>query len=194
MSRKIKGMLLGGALLLCIVLTFVVLLRYIAGPASAPTISSPAQKTTPGATFNMTPQTVHGTYATFMYPTSLAPQAGQQLASGPELATYSYGYRDIESWDLAISINHLAEPILTDDSGYGLRAEDPSRYHETTMTLGHNTFVIMTDTSAGGFSKVAFLLHGTTDADISLYGDDQAGQATLMATFNMVLRSWNWNI
>jgi hypothetical protein len=50
----------------------------------------------------------------------------------------------------------------------------------------------MTDTKSGDFNKVAFILHGTTSADISLTGDDYGGKQVLQPIFNQILSSFHW--
>lgn len=144
------------------------------------------------APFNMDPVAVHNTYANFTYPAGMVPMK-TQLPSGHEVALFSYSHRDIESWQLAITINTLPNSTLTDDSGYLFRKNNPSRYQQSTANIHATPILIMTDTQAGGFSKVAFLAHGTLSADISLYGDDSTGTDVLTKAFNQVLSSWHWN-
>jgi hypothetical protein len=139
------------------------------------------------------PIKVTGTYANFSYPSSLKQMQGMQGPEGNELAVYNFGKSDIEFWHLAISINQLNQPNLTADSGYLLRENEPSRYQATTIVNGKNTFTIMTDTQAGGFSKVAFSLDGDKSADISLIGDDPSGSAALSDAFRQVLQTWQWH-
>jgi hypothetical protein len=135
------------------------------------------------------PVQVKGKYASFSYPGSLKPAPG---ATSSGLGSYSYTKVDIESWQLEIEINELSQPSLSADTGYVLRENDPSRYQATTVVNGKNTFIIMSDTQAGGFSKVAFSLDGDKSVDISLIGDDPSGNAALANTFREVLQSWQW--
>lgn len=136
---------------------------------------------------------VHDTYASFSYPNTLSPLAGMDGPHGEEVAVYNYGKQDVVPWHLAITINHLQQPSLTSDSGYMVRKDHPSQYQAATLTSGANTFIVMTDTQAGGFGKAAFILHGDLSADISLTGDDSSGGSTLAQTFQQILQSWKWN-
>jgi hypothetical protein len=157
-------------------------------PVKASNISAPISSPPP----KVRTIVVHGTYANFTYPSLLSPLKYKQAPSGSELAIYTYTKEDIQSWQLVITINTLHQAALSSDTGYALRLNQPSRYHATTINDGKNTFVIMTDTQATSFSKVAFALHGNMSADISLYGDDPLGDASLANTFREVLRSWQW--
>jgi hypothetical protein len=99
---------------------------------------------------------------------------------------------DIESWHLAITINHLPEPLLTEDSGYLMRKDNPSRYRMSTVSDNGNRFVVMTDTQVTDFGEVAFILHGSMSANISLVGDNPAGSTPLQNTLQAILASWRW--
>jgi hypothetical protein len=191
-SRTKVAVRVGSAVvLICLIIGIVAFLRYLADPASGTIAASKSDTAAP-----VTPPapliTVRGTYATFQYPNTLHPLQ-QQAPGGQELAAYSYGKRDTESWELAITINRLADPTLKDDSGYNYRVQKSSQYTETIKTINNSSVVIMTDSQAPGFSKVAFLIHGDMSADISLYGDDQDGVAGLADAFSQVLNSWHWN-
>jgi hypothetical protein len=141
-------------------------------------------------TATLTP--VHNPYANFSYPNTLSPLAGMDGPHGEEVALYNYGKQDVVPWHLAITINHLQQPSLNSDSGYMVRKDRPSQYQATTITSGSNTFIVMTDTQAGGFGKAAFILHGDLSADISLTGDDSLGGSTLAQVFLQILQSWEW--
>lgn len=167
-------------------------LHELSRPASAKvftTVGSTAVAPTDQAA---TLSTVHNPYASFSYPNPLSPLAGMDGPHGEEVAIYNYGKQDVVPWHLAVAINHLQQPSLSSDSGYTLRKNHPSRYQATTVTSGANTFIVMTDTQAGGFNKAAFLLHGDLSADISLTGDDSSGGSTLAQAFQQVLQSWKW--
>jgi hypothetical protein len=144
------------------------------------------------ATPTIPPVEVKGTYASFSYPGTLKPLTGLSGPTGDELAVYNFGKPDIESWHLAISINQLSQPTLTDDSGYVLRENDPSLYQPSYATYGKNAFSIMTYTKAGDFNETAFMLDGDKSADISLIGNDPSGISVLANAFRQVLQSWNW--
>ena len=169
----------------------VTVLKYAAAPATTSSITTTLPDATVSA-IDPTPVAVQNAYADFVYPLGMRPTA-QGDKTPPLLASYQYVYQGSGSWQLAISINRLAEPTLTDDSGYGLRKADPDRYQESTITIGSNTFVVMTDMQANGFNRVAFLLHGTLSADIAVYGNDPLGDDGLTAVFKQVLSSWHWH-
>lgn len=162
----------------------------LAGPVAARNITSAPAGQVPAAP-SVQPIHVQDMYAAFSYPDSLKPLPNPQTPAGDIVATYSYGKADVEPWHLAITINQLHEPVLTDDSGYVLRRNDPARYHVSNITAGGNTFTVMTDTQTGGFSEAAFTLRGNLSADISLTGDDPS-DTVLPRVFRQVLQSWHW--
>ena len=129
----------------------------------------------------------------FTYPAAMHPYAQQPLTA-PQIANYSYGYRDIESWQLAISAQTLSEPTLSNDSAYNFRSQHPEQYQLSNLTMNGQPVAIMTDTTASGFSKVAFLLHGSVAVNISLYGNDTSGTAILNSVFMQVLHSLQWKV
>src|SRR5580700_9783224 len=100
--------------------------------------------------------------------------------------------KDFETWVLAVSINKLSAANLNDDSGFYLRQSQPNRYTESTLTIGSNHFTIFTDTTATGFSKVAFCLHGDMSGDIALQGANNINNDVLATTFSEILSSWKW--
>jgi hypothetical protein len=134
---------------------------------------------------------VVGKYINFSYPAAMIPNTNIQTSVAvPE--SYLYQYKDVQTWVLAISVNKLNQPNLSQDSGYSSRKLDPSRYQESTLAVGAKTYYIFKDTSEGNFDEVAFILNGNLSADISLYGDDGAGFTNLQNTFNMVLDTLQW--
>lgn len=162
-------------------------------------LNSPHQGTVDGAKVELTPlraigqdpKHAFGTYVSFNYPNKLNQVANDKLAL-PILEQFNYRYHDIESWHLAIDIMKNPGGNVTTMSDYKFRKTKPEIYKESTETLNGQKIVIMTDTSAGGFSKVAFLDSGTTAATISLTGDDPSGTNLLAKSFDMVLASWQW--
>src|SRR5262249_33778380 len=104
------------------------LFKSVTGPARATNITTAIQTpATVAASFNLQPVTVTNPYAHFTYPAALTAIPTQAL-HGAEVASYSYGFRDSESWQLTITITRLADPSLSDDSGYSFRKINPQIY------------------------------------------------------------------
>jgi len=143
--------------------------------------------------FNNTPVAVHNNYFSFSYPASMHAYAQQPLKL-PEIADYSYGYSDIESWQLAVSAQTLVQPSLSQDSSYLYRTQHPDQYRLSSTTINGQPVAIMTDTKASGFSKVAFLLNGSNVVHVSLYGNDNSGITVLNNVFTQVLNSIKWSV
>jgi hypothetical protein len=139
----------------------------------------------------MTPTPGGGLYASFNYPAALSQVVGGETIA-PTLVNYDYSYRDIESWNLEIIIYTNPSGNLTNDSPYTYRQLHPAIFQESKTTINHQPVDIMTDKTAAGFGKLAFLIHGQYQATISLTGNDANGVDDLQATFNMVLNSWRW--
>lgn len=165
------------------------LLHKLNKPVNAPAITTAGNTAVP---IPPQPIAVSNAYARFSYPGTMQVMAGAEGPMGDEVAVYNYKMSDVVPWHLAITINHLQEPELTYDSSYLLRKNHPTEYRASTATSGSNTFAVMADTQAGGFSKVAYSLHGDLSADISLTGDDASGDSTLAQAFQQVLQSWQW--
>jgi hypothetical protein len=178
-------------LLLCVGLTAYLLLHFIDTPSQSKITNAPKTTATTAA-FNSTPTIVHNKFFTFSYPAALNPQTQQPL-SGSEIASYGYTYRDVESWQLTVVVLEPSAPILGNDSAYSYRIKHPEQYQLSTETVDGLPVQITTDTEAGGFSKVAFVQHGTEIANISLLGDDSSGTGLLNKTFSQVIDSWVWN-
>lgn len=182
------------ACLLCVVVGAFLFYRYLSSPSQS-NITTPnalVNSLSNTSTFNNTPVAVHNTYFSFTYPAAMHPYPLQPLTT-PQIADYSYGYRDIESWQLAISGQTLSEPTLSNDSAYTYRAQHPEQYQPSNTTINGQPVVIMTDSTASGFSKVAFLLHGSVVVNVSLYGNDTSGTDILNSVFMQVLNSLTWS-
>lgn len=140
---------------------------------------------------NLNPKLETGKIASFEYPSSL--KMGQPSPpSGPVIEDFYFTMKDVESWILAIDISTTKTGQLTDNSDYVLRKNNPAQYSQTIQTINGQRVVIFSDLSAGGFSEVAFELHGDLLSTISLQGDDTLGTQPLQESFNMVLSSWRW--
>ena len=189
--RARRSAVLTLAFLVLICLIAVLSVHLVNKPVSAPIITTNNPAPTTAAP---PPQLVKvdGTYANFSYPSSMRTMTNAQTPTSPVLDSYNYLKTDILTWHLAIAISHLNTPSLNDDSSYVFRKNNPTEYQESTVTYGDNTFIVMTDVQAEGFSEVAFSLHGNMDATISLLGDDPNGDSGLDTTFQQVLQSWDW--
>jgi hypothetical protein len=143
------------------------------------------------AGIDLRPEPISGTYVSFSYPRGLTRTADSKLI-GPVVAMYNFSHHDVESWNLAIEILVIPSGQLADNNSYQLRKINPNTYQESHITVNNQLIDIMTDKTAGGFSKVAFLVHGQYQATVSLYGDDANGLGDLQSTFTMVLGTWHW--
>jgi hypothetical protein len=161
-------------------------------PSNGSVMSLTAQKLNSIVSFNLNPVPVTSPYASFSYPKALTSLPSSSPPVAPELASFTYGYKDIENWMLAISVNSLSGTTLDSDSSYLFRKDNPSIYQESNVTYGGMHYEVMKDTQAAGFSEVAFAIQGNESVDISLFGQDQNGNQNLQATFATVLASWQW--
>ena len=140
---------------------------------------------------DLTPTPGGGRYASFSYPAALHQVANSQIVT-PVVAIYDFSHSDVESWNLAIEILQIPSGRLADNTSYQLRKIKSQQYQESHVVINNQTIDIMTDKTVGGFSQVAFLVHGPYQATVSLYGDDSSGVGSLQSTFNMVLQTWHW--
>lgn len=177
----------------CLVSSGYVFTHYLTSPSQSKitTPNAPVSSLSSTSTFNNTPVSVHNTYFSFTYPAAMHPYATQPLKN-PQIANYSYGYRDIESWQLAISGQMYSDPSLSSDSAYNYRSQHPEQYKLTNTSINGQSVTIMTDMKDAGFSKVAFLLHGSAIVNVSLYGNDTSGTEILNSVFMQVLNSLQW--
>lgn len=141
--------------------------------------------------FDFTPKTIIGSYVSFTVPVSLKVAPNSKLV-GPVIEMHNLTYRDVETWNLAIQILSVPSGRITDNSSYTFAKAHPDLYQESHMTIGDQSILTMTDKTVGGFKKIAFLMHGTHQAVISLYGDDASGNDKLQSTLNMIISSWQW--
>lgn len=167
--------------------------KYVSAPSQSQILSSGATNSseTSVSMFNNTPVAVHNAYFSFSYPASMHAYAQQPLKL-PEIADYSYGYSDIESWQLAVSAQTLVQPSLSQDSSYLYRTQHPDQYQLSNTTINGKSVAIMTDAKAAGFSKVAFILYGSDVVHVSLYGNDTSGTTVLDNVFMQILNSIKW--
>jgi hypothetical protein len=181
------------ACLVALIVGGYIFVQYLTSPSQSKitTPNAPVSSLSNTSTFNNTPVVVHNAYFSFTYPASMHPYPRQPLIN-PFIADYSYGYRDIESWQLAVSGQTLSEPSLSNDSAYNFRSQHPEQYQLSNITINGQSVAIMTDIKSSGFSKVAFLLHGSVAVDVSLYGNDTSGTAILNGVFMHVLDTLRW--
>jgi UDP-N-acetyl-alpha-D-muramoyl-L-alanyl-L-glutamate epimerase len=185
--RKIFGSL--GLMLIILILAAWRIVAALNQPATA-TIQAGKVKAT-GYSVDLTPITKVGKYASFNYPAGLTAEPVSTFAA-PNLEEFTFHAQDVESWLLAINIANLPDGQISQNSSYNLRKANPATYHESQETVNGSPVILMTDTTASGFSQAAFLVHGTLIGTISLTGDDAAGTQPLQQAFNMVLQSWKW--
>jgi hypothetical protein len=141
--------------------------------------------------FNMAPVRYSGTYASFSYPKSLSTYPSSKPVS-PVLANYSFIYRSEEQWFLSVTILDIPGGSLSANNAYQVRQLYPNQYQPSVIRLNGQNIQAMTDMTADGYSKVAFLVNDKYQATVSLTADE-ATDPNLAKTLNLVLSSWHWN-
>jgi hypothetical protein len=193
-----KRLIILGSVLLLLTVAVVVITRIINQ------FSQPVQGTTKvgqgtvdnqniSFSVSLTPKPQSNHYATFDYPSGITLNTPQPLTA-PFVATMVYSARDVESWVLAIDISSNPVGNLSNNSAYLGRIDNPTEYHQSQTTINGQPVLIITDTTAPGFSQLAFLVHGSWLATVALTGDDANGTQPLQTAFNMVLNSWHWHV
>ena len=159
------------------------------GPAVGTVLPSNAPAVTVvKSAIEMTP--VAGKTASFARP-SLFALLQAEPAAQPILESYRFMHKDIQTSQLSVTI--LRVDAAGADSSLQLRRSQPQNYTESTAVNSSNSFVIMTNTSAGKFDQVAYTIHGGMAGEIALSGSDQAGGNQLEEEFTKVLNSWTWH-
>jgi hypothetical protein len=162
-------------------------------PAKGVVLTSQPKATVAPAAKPPTLVDVSSNYVVFSYPDYFSVNNGAQPASPPILESFNYRrLGTLEPWILTVTVTSLNSPSLNADSGYSIRSLNPTEYQRQEVNLGGNNFVVMSDSKAGDFNKVAFTLRGSTSADISLTGDDYGGKQVLQPVFNQILSSFHW--
>lgn len=141
--------------------------------------------------FDLKPKLITSKYASFQYPEAINQVANNKLVT-PVVAMFNFSYHDTVTWNLAIDILNIPSGELTDNDSYKVRVLNPSIYSPSQLKIGNKTFPVMSDKTAGDYSKVAFLVDGQYQATVSLSGDDINGYAPLDSTLNLILSSWQW--
>lgn len=155
------------------------------------TESTNSAAVTATATTKTTFAHINGKLISFDYPNFMKTQPNPKVPPST-LELYSFSHIDIQTWYLAIAVNKSTSGKVSDDSSYQYRKTKPDIYKESTVKIGKQEFVIDTDLSYGGFSKIAFMAHQGYVATVSLYGDDPKGSDVLQSDFIAILSSWQW--
>ncbi len=140
---------------------------------------------------SLTPKLQNTKYASYDYPSGLNLKTGTPIYP-PSVATLDYTVKDVESWFLAVDISSNPSGNLSNNSAYLGRIDNPSEFHQSNTNINGQPVIIITDTQAEGFSQIAFLVHDTWLATVSLIGDDVSGTQPLQTSFNMILQTWHW--
>jgi hypothetical protein len=191
MKRRLSVL---GGLVIVIAVGGYFFLRFMDAPSSASRISMGSSMTTT-ATQSVSlgkPVAVAGSYASFSYPSNFTAET-LQVPGGDIVAQYGYDYHATIPWQLSITITSLPGGEVNDDAAYYAMMQNSSRYSKTSETVGPNEASVFTDTTAGGFDKVAVLFHGSYSADISLTSEDEQYVNEEQTTLDQVLQSWRWN-
>lgn len=167
------------------------MLSRLAQPMTGRVVVNSAHASTTSFTINLTPTRYTGHTFQFDYPLGLQPRAPSPLV-GPDIEKASFLVRDVMTWNLEIDVADTGQQPLSGDASYRFRKQHPTIYQPSTQIINGHTVVVMTDTTATGFSKVAFLQQADKRATVALQGDDASGIGPLQTTFTMVLTSWHW--
>ncbi|HEY5268454.1 MAG TPA: hypothetical protein VII94_04985 [Candidatus Saccharimonadales bacterium] len=187
-----KRIIILASVFIVLVLVFKLILSYTDKPAVG-TVNMPKITTTTLPQINVTPVLLSSQYVSFDYPKGLKIDS-KNKPTGPIVDDYLFSYSDIEPWNLAISIYLIPLGGLSDNNAYQLRKINPTQYQQSTQVVNGQNVIIMSDKTISYYNKVAFLVHGSYQATISLSGDDQNGDSTLVNTLKMILSSWTWKL
>jgi hypothetical protein len=140
---------------------------------------------------DLSPVAASGQFADFTYPAifSVAPS---NPVIPPVVAVYNYRYQSVPSWSLDIAIIRVPGGHLLDNDSYKMRTLKPEIYQASSLAVNGQSVPVMTDTTTGGFAKVAFLISGQYQATISLTSDDQRAMTDLETSLEQIVRSWHW--
>lgn len=134
--------------------------------------------------------TVEGKTFSFSYPSSFQPGQSKSLSES-DIEKFAYVTSDISPWNLNIQVRKLSGGLITSDSSYNLRKANPDTYTEQVITLNSNIAHIMAS-NAGGYSKIAFIIHNNIDANISLMSNSSADSEKMDAVLIQIISSWKW--
>ncbi|HXH27163.1 MAG TPA: hypothetical protein VNG90_04670 [Candidatus Acidoferrum sp.] len=194
MSKKRIKLIVFLAIILLVAIIFIfVILPRLTGPSQGSVLNPSVVEDAKSKqlAFDFTPKTITGVYVSFTVPSSMQVTPNSKMI-GPVIETHNFAYRDVETWNLAITVLSVPSGNLKDDSSYSYRKQHPDVYQESHTIIANQPVTIMADKTSGGFKQVAFLVHGGRVADISLYGDDASGVDKLKTTLMMVITSWQW--
>jgi len=189
LTKKILLTIMALLLILSVVMS-IIAYNALNQPVSSHTIHEVASTTKLAKGVSLVPKTFYTKYVKFNYPAGLILRPTQK-APIPNLINILFTASNIEVWVLAINVS-LSSNGIKGNSDYILRAEDPGRYQPTQFIINGVNILVMNDTQANGFAKVAFLSHDNMVATVSLTGDSPQGLTSLQRTFNMVLAHWTW--
>jgi hypothetical protein len=193
MMRFRKILIIFGLVILTVVIALAVVFNLMNKP-SIGTVDNPKTTSSPITTgINMSPTLFSSKYASFNYPTGLVMDS-KNTTYMPVVDDYNFSYKDVQAWDLAITIFSVKSGSLSDNNAYIAREINPSQYLKTTQIVKGSSVVLMSDKTLGYYNEVAFLIHGSYQATISLSGADQNGNGTLITTLDMILNSWSWKV
>jgi hypothetical protein len=182
--------------IIAVLVVTVAFVMYVDAKLNEPSVGSvdnpSSSQQNAGLAFDFAATHVTGTTISFSYPKVFSVVSSPPPVS-PITEFYQYKYKDIETWDLSLTVTRLESDSLRADSSYYSRLLNPGEYTQSTLTENGQSFVVMSDTKAAGFSEVAYSLHNGLSVDISLTGDDNAGTSNLQKVFQNVLKSFVWH-
>lgn len=156
------------------------------------TITSQPQSSQSLNSINYSLVNINNPYASFGYPKFLSLDKGYPIYP-PTKEEYNFSYRDIVTWDLAITIDYIPQGSLKDNNSYQFRMTYPNIYQSSTLSINNQEILVFTDKNIPTYNKVAFLINGPYQATVALSGDDPSGTVPLQKTLTAVLSSWRWN-
>lgn len=188
---KRRKITVGGLAILILAAAIVgrIVISQLNQPVSGVITTGPSPVKT-GYSIDLTPKKQTGKYVTFDYPSGLTPHKPGPVTA-PDLETFTYSARDTTSWLLAVDVSMPRGGLLSEDSGYALRKNNPATYQASSITINKQPVIIMSDKTLS-FSKVAYVMHGPLLATVALKGDDASGTQPLSTSLTMVLSSLKW--
>jgi hypothetical protein len=178
-------------IVLILIIIMSILVIRLEQPQSVQAVFGKSITSKSGFNIDLTPTLYKDSFVAFNYPKGLSKKPSNPLAA-TDVDIIDFGAQDILSWTLAIDVTNTGSKPLNDDSSYRIRTDQQSIYKQSSLYIGNQNVTVMTDTTASGFSRVAFLQHGNLRATVALIGDDADGSSPLQTSWNMILSSWQW--
>jgi hypothetical protein len=188
---KHKKSVIATLIVLVVIISGAIALNRLEQPDTALAVIGKPLNNQSGFNINLIPTPYKDSFVAFNYPEGLTKKHSNPPGA-IDVDIVDFGAQDILSWTLSIDVTNTGSQPLVNDSSYRFRLEQPSIYKLSNLDINNQNIPVMTDTTASGLSKVAFLQHNNLRATVALLGDDANGPTPLQTTWNMILGSWRW--